>query len=151
MWKKVSFKKVISVVKLSLFITWCWPLPRDAIKLKVIGAALYQYFCIIVVSSVALGLMNTVRNHLDDPLIMAKSISVLFPALQAVFNIMCFRVYSTRIQVNYTFNVFFLNKRNVYTLKKKQFCYYMVSKKNLLRLNGLFRQQNILLTKQNIQ
>lgn len=99
MWSKLTLKKVIAIVKFSLFITWCWPLPKDTIKIKVICAGIYQYFCLIVTFGVAVGLINTVRNHFDDPVIMAKSISVLCPALQVVHNIVCCKVNSYRLQV----------------------------------------------------
>lgn len=99
MWSKLTLKKVIAIVKLSLFITWCWPLPKDTIKLKVICSRIYQYFCLIVTFGLALGLMNTVRNHLDEPVIIAKSISVLCPALQVVHNIVCCKINSYRLQV----------------------------------------------------
>lgn len=96
---KLTLKKVIAIVKLSLFITWCWPLPKDTIKLKVICAGIYQYFCLIVTFGVAIGLMNAVRNHLDNPVIIAKSISVLCPAMQVVLNIVCCKINSYRLQV----------------------------------------------------
>lgn len=99
MWSKLTLKKAIAIVKLSLFVTWCWPLPKDTIKLKVICAKIYQYFCLIVTFGVAIGLMNAVRNHFDDPVVMAKSISVLCPALQVVYNIVCCKVNSYRLQV----------------------------------------------------
>jgi len=99
MWSKLTLKKIIIIIKLSLFITWCWPPSQDAIKLKVICAGIYQYFCLTVTFSVAVGLMNTVRNHFDDPVIMAQSISVLCPALQVVCNIMFCKFNFYRLQV----------------------------------------------------
>jgi len=99
MWSKLTLKKVIAIVKLSLIPTWCWPLPKDTIKLKVTCAGIYQYFNIIVLSSVAAGLINAMRNHFNDPVIIAKSISVLCPAIQVVCNIICCRINSCRLQV----------------------------------------------------
>ncbi|KAG5332396.1 OR2 protein, partial [Acromyrmex heyeri] len=99
MWSKLTLKKVIAIVKLSLIPTWCWPLPKDTVKLKVICAGIYQYFSIIVLSSVAAGLINAMRNHFNDPVIIAKSISVLCPAIQVVCNIMCCRINSCRLQL----------------------------------------------------
>ncbi|XP_071634717.1 uncharacterized protein [Temnothorax longispinosus] len=99
MWSKLTLKKIIAIVKLSLFITWCWPLPKDTIKLKVICAGIYQCFSLIVTGSVAAGLINAVRNHFDDPVVMAKSISVLCPAVQVICNIVCCKVNSYRLQL----------------------------------------------------
>ncbi|KAG5311449.1 OR2 protein, partial [Acromyrmex insinuator] len=99
MWSKLTLKKVIAIVKLSLIPTWCWPLPKDTVKLKVICAGIYQYFSIIVLSSVAAGLINAMRNHFNDPVIIAKSISVLCPAIQVVCNIMCCKINSCRLQL----------------------------------------------------
>lgn len=126
---KLTLKKVIAIVKLSLFPTWCWPLPKDTVKLKVICAGIYQYFCIIVLSSVAAGLINAMRNHFDDPVIIAKSISVLCPAIQVVCNIMCCRINSYRLQVIImsTFNCYVKVKNRqsllLYTLSLCKFIY----------------------------
>ncbi|XP_012058891.1 PREDICTED: odorant receptor 49b-like [Atta cephalotes] len=48
---------------------------------------------------VAAGLINAMRNHFNDPVIIAKSISVLCPAIQVVCNIICCRINSCRLQL----------------------------------------------------
>lgn len=97
--KNLTLKKVIAVIKLSLFVTWCWPLPRDTVKLKIIYVRLYQYLCLILTLGLTVGLMNTVRNHIDDPLIVAKSIIIMCPTVHIICNIVCCKIYSRRLQV----------------------------------------------------
>ncbi|XP_071565722.1 uncharacterized protein [Temnothorax nylanderi] len=46
--KKVMLEEVISVVKLSLFPVWCWPLPRDATPFKVLCMKLHHCLSIII-------------------------------------------------------------------------------------------------------
>ncbi|XP_028050776.1 odorant receptor 85f isoform X2 [Monomorium pharaonis] len=99
MMKNLTLKKVIAVTKISLFATWCWPLPKNTVKLKVICVRLYQYLCLILTLSLTAGLMNTVKNHVDEPLIMAKSIIVMSPTVHVICNIICCKIYSRRLQL----------------------------------------------------
>lgn len=99
MWKNVTLKNVIATVKLSLFITCCWPLPANTIKFKVICVKLYQYLCMILTLGITVGLCNTIRNHLDDPLIMAQSIMIMCSTIHVIFNIVSCKINSYRLQV----------------------------------------------------
>lgn len=99
MLQNLTLKKVINIVRLSLFITGCWPLEKDAVKFKVVFVGLYQYLCLILSFGVTIGLMNTVRNHFDDPLIVAKSLTLMCPTVHVICNIVSCKIYSYRLQV----------------------------------------------------
>ncbi|XP_011137412.2 uncharacterized protein LOC105181989 isoform X2 [Harpegnathos saltator] len=90
--EKLTLAKVIYVVKLSLFVICFWPQPKDAIKLKVICVALYQYFSILLHLSLALSLMNTVKNHLNNHIIMAEAIIIICATMHAICNIVVYRI-----------------------------------------------------------
>lgn len=97
--EKLTLEKVIEVIKLSLFIAWCWPLPKNTIKLKIICATLYQYLTLLLNLGLILGLINTIRNHPNDAVIMIKAIIFIIACTQVVCNIVSYRINSHHLQV----------------------------------------------------
>lgn len=103
--EKLTLRKVIDIVKLSLFLTWFWPLPKDVNKLKVVCVTLYHYLSLILHIGLTLGLMNTVKNHSNDPVIMVKAIIFMCATMHVICNILFYRFTSHRMQVINT-NIF---------------------------------------------
>lgn len=106
--KKITLETVIDVVKLSVFLSWCWPLPKDATKLKVTCATLYQYMTLLSNLSLTLALFNMVRNHFNDPVIIAKALMFMAAITHVVLSIAVYRINCHRLQVINT-NIFNVN------------------------------------------
>lgn len=99
MQEKVTLKKVIAVVKLSLFVIWFWPLSLNASKRKVLCMKLYQYVCILLTIAVLASMMYALMKNLDDLDLAIKSALGLFPCSHVIGNILCHLVIYQRLQV----------------------------------------------------
>lgn len=97
--KKLTLEKVIDVVKLSLFLCSCWPLPKNATKFKTTCVTLYQYLTLLLNLCFTLTLFNTVRNHLDDPIIIAKALLFMIATSYVVSTVIAYRTNHHRLQV----------------------------------------------------
>lgn len=97
--QKLTLKKVIDVVKLSLLLTWFWPPSKDINKFRVVCMTLYHYVSLILHIGLMLGLINTVRNHFNDPVIIVKAIIFVCATMHAICNIVSYRIASHHLQV----------------------------------------------------
>lgn len=105
MQEKVTLKKAIAIMKLSLFVIWFWPLPLGTSKYKILCVKLYQYICILmtigVISSVIYGLVkNKNTNDLDG---FMRSLFSLVTCSHVIGNILCHLIIYQRLQVFNTF------------------------------------------------
>lgn len=92
-------QKVIFYVKLSLSPIWCWPLSKDASRLEMICVKLYHYLSIIITMMSQPPLIYTIRNHLDDFLILVECILELSSTIHSIGNFIFYRINKHRIQV----------------------------------------------------
>lgn len=99
MQKKITLRKTIAIVKLSLFVIWFWPLPQDASKRKVLCMKLYQYISILLTIAVLASMTYALVKNLDDPELIIKSSLGLFPTSHVIWNILCHIVTYERLQV----------------------------------------------------
>ncbi|XP_018313755.1 uncharacterized protein [Mycetomoellerius zeteki] len=100
MQEKVTLKKAIAIMKLSLFVIWFWPLPLGTSKYKILCVKLYQYICILmtigVISSVIYGLVkNKNTNDLDG---FMRSLFSLVTCSHVIGNILCHLIIYQRLQ-----------------------------------------------------
>ncbi|XP_011053780.1 PREDICTED: uncharacterized protein LOC105145716 [Acromyrmex echinatior] len=102
--RKVMLKEVISVVKLSLFPVWGWPLPQDTTKFKIFCVKLHHYLCIILGLGLMVPLTYGITNYLDDPITLVNQILVLSSTSHAIANFIFEIVNYHRIQ-NVTFEM----------------------------------------------
>jgi len=93
-------KEVISVVKLSLFPVWCWPLPQDATKFKIFCVKLHHYLSIILGLGLVVPLIYCITNYFDDPVALVNQILVLSSTSHAIANFIFEIVNYHRIQAN---------------------------------------------------
>ncbi|KAL6434390.1 hypothetical protein ACFW04_006057 [Cataglyphis niger] len=98
MQKKITLKKTIAIVKLSLFVAWFWPLPQDANKRKVLYMQLYQYISILLTIAVIASMVYGLVKNLDDPELVIKASLGLFPCSHVIWNILCRIVIYQRLQ-----------------------------------------------------
>ncbi|EFN86261.1 hypothetical protein EAI_15345 [Harpegnathos saltator] len=61
---KVTLKKVIAIVKLSLFLIWFWPLPKNASTGKMLCMKLYQLISMIFIVTGMASMLYAVVNNL---------------------------------------------------------------------------------------
>ncbi|KAL0125051.1 hypothetical protein PUN28_004301 [Cardiocondyla obscurior] len=95
---KVTLKKAVAVVKLSLFVIWFWPLSQNASKRKMLSMKLYQYVCILLTIAVLASMIFAlVKNHNDLDLAIKSSLG-LFPCSHVIGNILCHLVIYKRLQ-----------------------------------------------------
>jgi len=106
--KNWSFKKVISSVKLSLWLVWSWPMPKDTSKFKITRMNLYQYLCMILTIGET-PLMYTVKNHFDDFTIFIEAILEQAAIIHGIFNIIFHKTNYHHIQV-LNINIFYVTK-----------------------------------------
>lgn len=97
--EKVTLKKVITVVKLSLFVIWFWPLPQNASKRKLLCMKLYQFVSMILTIAVIASVLYALVKNLDDPNLVIKSALSLFPCSHVIWNILCHVFIYQRLQV----------------------------------------------------
>jgi len=113
--KKWSFKKVISGVKLSLWLVWCWPMPKDTSRFKITCMNLYQYLCMILTIGVEISVMYTATIHLDDFATFIKAILEQAAFVHTIFNIIFYKANYNHIQV-LNINMFYVTQfANIYT------------------------------------
>ncbi|KAF3054650.1 Odorant receptor 269 [Nylanderia fulva] len=89
MQKKITLRKTIAIVKLSLFVIWFLPLPLDASKRKILCMKLYQYVSILLTITVIASMVYAVMKNLHDPELVIKSSLGLFPCFHVIWNILC--------------------------------------------------------------
>lgn len=99
MHEKVTLKKAIAVVKLSLFVIWFWPLPLNTSKRKLLCMKLYQYVCILLTIVVLASMMYALVKNVDDLDLAVKSSLGLFPCSHVIGNILCHLAIYQRLQV----------------------------------------------------
>ncbi|XP_072766237.1 odorant receptor 13a-like [Anoplolepis gracilipes] len=95
---KLMLKKAIFAVKLSLFPICCWPLSKDATKLRMICVELYHYLCIILAICLKLSLIYAIINHLDDFIILVELILFLSSVIHSIGNFIFHKINRHRIQ-----------------------------------------------------
>lgn len=91
-------KKIIFIVKLSLFPVWCWPLSKDATRLKMTCVQLYHYLSIILAICSQVSLIYTIMN-LDDFVALVELIFFLSSITHGIGNCIFHRIHRHRIQV----------------------------------------------------
>ncbi|XP_077271029.1 odorant receptor 13a-like isoform X1 [Temnothorax americanus] len=96
--EKVTLKKTIAVVKLSLFVIWFWPLSLNTSKRKVLCMKLYQYVCILLTIAVLASMTYAFVKNLDDLDLLIKSSLGLFPTSHVIGNILCHLAIYQRLQ-----------------------------------------------------
>lgn len=97
--RKVILKQVISVVKLSLFPTWCWPLPKDTTKFKMSCMKLYHLWCIITAAGLGAALLYSISNHFNEPAILVQLILISMASVHIIINFIFYHINYHRIQV----------------------------------------------------
>ncbi|KAG5344445.1 OR22C protein, partial [Acromyrmex charruanus] len=100
MQERVTLKKTIAIMKLSLFVIWFWPLPLGTSKCKILCVKLYQCICILmtigVIASVIYGLVkNKNTNDLDS---FMRSLFSLVSLCHVIGNIWCHLIIYQRLQ-----------------------------------------------------
>ncbi|XP_018051044.1 PREDICTED: uncharacterized protein LOC108688980 [Atta colombica] len=100
MQERVTLKKTIAIMKLSLFVIWFWPLPLGTSKCKILCVKLYQYICILmtagIIASVIYGLVkNKNTNNLDS---FMRSLFSLVTLSHVIGNILCHLIIYQRLQ-----------------------------------------------------
>ncbi|XP_018363999.1 PREDICTED: uncharacterized protein LOC108761778 [Trachymyrmex cornetzi] len=100
MQERVTLKKTIAIMKLSLFVIWFWPLPLGTSKSKILCMKLYQCICILmtigVIVSVIYGLVkNKNTNDLDS---FMRSLYSLVTLSHVIGNIVCHLIIYQRLQ-----------------------------------------------------
>ncbi|KYN38568.1 Odorant receptor 47b [Trachymyrmex septentrionalis] len=100
MQERITLKKTIAIMKLSLFVIWFWPLPLGTSKCKILCVKLYQYICILmttgVIASVIYGLVkNRNTNDLDS---FMRSLFSLVSLSHVIGNILCHLIIYQRLQ-----------------------------------------------------
>ncbi|XP_014487255.1 PREDICTED: odorant receptor 49b-like [Dinoponera quadriceps] len=99
MQEKVTLKKVIAVVKLSVFVIWFWPLPQNSSKRKLLCMKLYQFVSMILtIAVIASMLYALVKNLKEDLNLVIKSALGLFPSSHVIWNIWCHIFIYQRLQ-----------------------------------------------------
>jgi len=106
---KLNFKKVIFGVKLSLWITWSWPMPKDATKFKITCMKLYQNLCIILAICMETSMIYTIVNHINDFAIFVELVVQQAPILHAICNFIFHKVNYHHIQV-LNINIFYIKE-----------------------------------------
>lgn len=99
MQEKVTLKKIITIVKLSLFVIWFWPLSLNTSKRKVLCMKLYQYVCILLTVAVLASMIYALVKNLNDLNLVIKSSLGLFPCSHVICNILCHLAIYQRLQV----------------------------------------------------
>jgi len=102
MLKRITLKKAMAVVKLSLFVIWFWPQPLNTTKRKVLCMKLYQYVCILLTIAVLASMIYALVKNLDDLDLLIKSSLGLFPCSHVIGNILCHLIIYQRLQVTNT-------------------------------------------------
>jgi len=96
---KLMLKKIIFCVKLSLLPTWCWPLSKDATRLKITCVKLYHYLSIILAISLQIPLIYGIIIHLNDFIVLVGIIMELSSTTHSIGNFIFHRINKHRIQV----------------------------------------------------
>jgi len=96
--KKWSFKQVIFGVKLSLWLVWSWPMPKDTSRFKITCMNLYQYLCMILTIGVEVSLIYA-TIHLDDFATFIRAILEQAAFVHTIFNIIFYKANYDHIQV----------------------------------------------------
>ncbi|XP_025153866.1 uncharacterized protein LOC112588376 [Harpegnathos saltator] len=96
---KVTLKKVIAIVKLSLFLIWFWPLPKNASTGKMLCMKLYQLISMIFIVTGMASMLYAVVNNLYDLNLFVKSVLGVFPCIHIIWNILCHVIIYRRLQV----------------------------------------------------
>ncbi|XP_077271031.1 odorant receptor 4-like isoform X1 [Temnothorax americanus] len=102
--RKVMLDEVISVVKLSLFPIWCWPLPQDATPFKMLCMKLYHCLSIILEIAFVSSVIYTITIHLDEPEIFVQLIPLTSGLIHTSLNFIFYIVNHHHIQ-NVTFEM----------------------------------------------
>ncbi|KAG5319035.1 OR22C protein, partial [Pseudoatta argentina] len=100
MQERVTLKKTIAIMKLSLFVIWFWPLPLGTSKCKILCVKLYQCICILmtigVIASAIYGLVkNKNTNDLDS---FMRSLFSLVSLCHVIGNIWCHLIIYQQLQ-----------------------------------------------------
>lgn len=107
--KKLNFKQVISSVKLSLWITWSWPMPKDATKFKITCMKLYHNLCIIWAICLEAPMIYAIANHINDFALFIELVVQQAPIIHAICNIIFHKVNYHHIQV-LNINIFYIKE-----------------------------------------
>lgn len=106
---KSKFKKVITIVKLSVLLTGCWPLSNNASKFMMSCKKLYTYLSIILALGFLAPLIYGATKHLSDSTYLINSEFAIMAAVQVIWNIVFQTINYRHIQVSYI-NIFEIRK-----------------------------------------
>lgn len=94
--RQVTPEKSVYLVWLSVAITFCWPLPANTARKKIVGMKVLLIASIINGCVVILAMFYWIRLHLDDIISLFKCVCVVLCLLQYVVQtIVCFVKYDT--------------------------------------------------------
>ncbi|XP_011694481.1 PREDICTED: uncharacterized protein LOC105453899 [Wasmannia auropunctata] len=95
---KLSYKKVISGVKLSLWIVWTWPMPKDTARFKIVCMKLYHCLCVILAIGLEVPIIYAIVNNIDDFSFFIDLILQQSPIVHAIFNFIFYNTNYHHIQ-----------------------------------------------------
>ncbi|XP_032677432.1 odorant receptor 49b-like [Odontomachus brunneus] len=98
MQEKVTLKKVIVVMKLSLFVIWFWPLPQNTSKRKLLYLKLYEFVSVLLAIMFLASVLYGLMRNLNNPSLVIKSVLSLFPICHLIWNILSHAVIYQRLQ-----------------------------------------------------
>ncbi|XP_036145859.1 uncharacterized protein LOC105836868 [Monomorium pharaonis] len=98
MQRKVTLKEIIFIIKLSVLPIWCWPLSKNATKLKTFCMKLYQFWCIIIAIALELPLLYSVSNHINDAAFIIQQLVVSSSSIHIICNFISYQMKYHNIQ-----------------------------------------------------
>ncbi|XP_036145854.1 uncharacterized protein LOC105829737 [Monomorium pharaonis] len=98
MQRKVTLKEIFFILKLSLGPIWCWPLPKNATKLKMFCMKLYQFWCIIMAICLDLSLLYGVSNHINNIAYVVQQLLLSSSSIHIICNFISYQMKYHNIQ-----------------------------------------------------
>ncbi|KAK1137626.1 hypothetical protein K0M31_002124 [Melipona bicolor] len=96
MLKHVSPEKAVNITWLSVAMTFCWPLPVNSSKIKVIGYKITQICATVSITLLLLPLLYSIYLRPDDIEIISTSVGQSICMIQSIIQtVICFRKHDT--------------------------------------------------------
>ncbi|KAK9304503.1 hypothetical protein QLX08_004134 [Tetragonisca angustula] len=96
MLKHVTPEKVVNIVRLSVAMTFCWPLPVNSSKIKVIGYKITQICATISITLLFLPLLYSIYLRPDDIEIVSTAVGQSICMVQSIIQtVICFSKHDT--------------------------------------------------------
>ncbi|KAF3054645.1 Odorant receptor 259 [Nylanderia fulva] len=95
---QLMLKKIIFVLKLSLFPVLCWPLPKDATRFKITCVQLYHLLLIISAIIAEISMIYTIYNNYNDIVLLVEIILYLSCTVHSTENYIFHTIFRKRIQ-----------------------------------------------------